>query len=216
MRDVEAVHHVTIFNEDTLAIGRVQTYQIHFEPNQLLLRLSELDDVRILPQITEYQSCKASTPLSGAQLLRSQGTASPEDTHYFQRRIGSCIYAAVMTRLDIAFVVGKLATFIVSPSERHSAEIDRVIAYLRNTKNLAIQYGGADTDALSMNIVEVASGASFADDSDRRSTESDTFKLFGGAVDWKVWKSKRPQTKALLRWWKLSSPVAFLISNAFF
>lgn len=28
MRDVEAVHHVTIFNEDTLAIGRVQTYQI--------------------------------------------------------------------------------------------------------------------------------------------------------------------------------------------
>ncbi|KAG5299174.1 hypothetical protein I7I50_07538 [Histoplasma capsulatum G186AR] len=73
-----------------------------------------------------------------------------------------------MTRLDIAFVVGKLATFMVSTSERHSAGI----AYLRNTKNLAIQYGGADTDALSMNIVEVASGASFADNSDRRSTES--------------------------------------------
>ncbi|EDN09852.1 predicted protein [Histoplasma mississippiense (nom. inval.)] len=66
---------------------------------------------------------KASTPLSSIPLAPYQGTASPEDTHYYQRRIGSCIYAAVMTRPDIAYAVGKLATYMTNPSERHSAEI---------------------------------------------------------------------------------------------
>ncbi|QSS56224.1 hypothetical protein I7I53_04378 [Histoplasma capsulatum var. duboisii H88] len=98
------------------------------------------------------------------------------------------IDAAVMTRPDIAYAVGKLATFMTNPSERHSAEIDRVIIYLRDTKNLAIEHSRPDSDALSTNVVEAASDASFAGNSDRRSAEGYIFKLFGGPVDW---KSKR-------------------------
>ncbi|QSS48816.1 hypothetical protein I7I53_08942 [Histoplasma capsulatum var. duboisii H88] len=131
---------------------------------------------------------KASTPLSSIPLAPYQGTASPEDTHYYQRRIGSCIYAAVMTRPDIAYAIGKLAIYMTNPSERHSAEIDRVIAYLRDSKNLAIEYSVSDGDGLSMNVFEAASDASFVDNSDRRSTEGYIFKLFEGSVDW---KSKR-------------------------
>ncbi|EDN08978.1 predicted protein [Histoplasma mississippiense (nom. inval.)] len=46
----------------------------------------------------------------------------------------------------------------------------------------------AGGDGLSMNVVEAASDASFADNSERRSTEGYIFKLFEGPVDW---KSKR-------------------------
>ncbi|EDN10858.1 predicted protein [Histoplasma mississippiense (nom. inval.)] len=124
---------------------------------------------------------KASTPLSSVPLAPYQGTASPEDSHYYQRRIGSCIYAAVMTRPDIAYAVGKLTTYMTNPSERHSAEIDRVIAYLRDSKNLAIEYSVSDSDGLSMNVVEAACDASFADNSDRRSTEGRQSQ-FGGTI----------------------------------
>ncbi|KAG5290094.1 pol-like protein, yeast-enriched transcript [Histoplasma ohiense] len=100
-----------------------------------------------------------------------------------------------MTGPDIAYAVGKLTkltTFMTNPSERHSAEIDCVIIYLRDTKNLAIEYNGPDNDALSMNVVEAASDASFVGNSGRRSTEGYIFKLFGGPVDW---KSKRQKVK---------------------
>lgn len=134
-------------------------------------------------------ACKAYTPLTGTLLEPFNEPALPAKIHHYQQCIGSCIYSAVMTRPDITYAVGKLATFMTNPSEHHSSEADRMISYLRDTKNLAIQYNGNVGRALVLDlkpdVVEAASDASFADNPDRRSTQGYIFKLFGGAVDWK-------------------------------
>ncbi|KAL1953588.1 hypothetical protein VTO42DRAFT_2569 [Malbranchea cinnamomea] len=91
-----------------------------------------------------------------------------------------------------------------NPSDLHMREADRVIGYLRTTRNYALEYSGemphkisswaagpdasvSNDNSLSIPLVfEAASDAVFADDPDTcRSSEGFVMKLFGGAVDWK-------------------------------
>ncbi|KAL1953269.1 hypothetical protein VTO42DRAFT_3331 [Malbranchea cinnamomea] len=73
-----------------------------------------------------------------------------------------------------------------NPSPFHSAEADRVICYLRNSKDLLIVYDSS----ISMNSLtsfKAYSDTAYADDlTTRRSSEGYLFSLFGGSVDWKA------------------------------
>ena len=129
---------------------------------------------------------KANTPLSlpRREFVKNDGVkATPQETHAYQQRIGSCIYPAVTTRPDIAHAASLLAQFLQNPSPRHRAEADRLICYLRDSKHLAIEYSGTATTQ----IFEAACDAAYADDKEtRRSSEGWIFKFFGGPVDWKA------------------------------
>jgi hypothetical protein len=59
--------------------------------------------------------------------------------------------------------------------------IDKAIAYLYNTRFYAIEYGPILSDSLAFIL---ASDASFADNSDRKSSEGYIAKLFNGLIDW--------------------------------
>ncbi|KAL6311651.1 hypothetical protein AAG906_025668 [Vitis piasezkii] len=50
------------------------------------------------------------------------------------------MYAAQCTRADISFAVSKLSRFISNPSVEHWKAIGRVLGYLKNTKELSLQY----------------------------------------------------------------------------
>jgi hypothetical protein len=90
-----------------------------------------------------------------------------------------------MTRPDITFAVSKLAKFLSNPSPAHEHAADRLIAYLYQTRHLAIEYGCANTAILR------ASDALFADDPiTRYSSEGYIFKLFGGPIDWKATRQR--------------------------
>ncbi|KAL1974569.1 hypothetical protein VTN31DRAFT_4773 [Thermomyces dupontii] len=65
-------------------------------------------------------------------------TATPEEVHRYQRKIGSLIYAATMTRPDIAFAAGLLARFMTNPSRFHEGAVDRLLHYLQDTKDLSL------------------------------------------------------------------------------
>ncbi|WJZ84162.1 hypothetical protein VitviT2T_003781 [Vitis vinifera] len=54
--------------------------------------------------------------------------------------IGSLMYAAQCTWADISFAVSKLSRFISNPSVEHWKAIGRVLGYLKNTKELSLQY----------------------------------------------------------------------------
>ena len=92
------------------------------------------------------------------ELLPNEDIANHERIMKYQRKIGSLLYAAVITQPDIAFAVSRLSRFITNPGTKHHEGANRVLHYLKNTRSLALQYGGDDH-------FRVASDASFADNS---------------------------------------------------
>jgi hypothetical protein len=62
--------------------------------------------------------------MSKEELLPSEDIASYKRITKFQRKIGSLLYAAVITRLDIAFAVSRLSRFMTNPRPKHHEAAD--------------------------------------------------------------------------------------------
>jgi hypothetical protein len=109
-----------------------------------------------------------------------RGEATRQSVKRYQRKIGSLLYAAVITRPDVAFAVSRLSRFSLNPGPEHHQAADRILRYLTVNRGLALQYGGTEEFV-------VASDASFADDpSDRKSSQGFAMKLFGGLIAWRA------------------------------
>jgi hypothetical protein len=119
------------------------------------------------------------------ELLPHDTIASPSSVNLYLRKVGTIMYAAVMTRPDIAFAASRLARFNQNPGPQQQRAADRALQYLIQTKGLCLEYGaaaGSEEDGL-----QVASDASFADNStDRRSSQAFVMKLFGGITSWRA------------------------------
>jgi hypothetical protein len=121
-------------------------------------------------------------PMGKEELLPSEEIATQAECTIYLRKIGSLLYAAVITRPDVAFAVSRLARFTTNPGPKHQAAADQVLLYLKTTRTLALQFGGEDEFV-------VASDASFADNSlDRKSSQAYAMKLFGGLIGWRASK----------------------------
>ena len=141
-------------------------------------RLIWLSQASYIDKIVKLATLKPAyeTPMMIAELLPYKGTAQTREIRVFQVKVGSLLYAAVITRPDIAFATSRLARFNCNPGPEHQRAADRALWYLYNTRGLALQLGGGDT-------FEVASDASFADNSiDRKSSQAFAIKLFGGLI----------------------------------
>ncbi|XP_058762530.1 secreted RxLR effector protein 161-like [Vicia villosa] len=94
--------------------------------------------------------------------------------------IGSLRYATDCTRPDIAYVVGLLCRFTSRPSNEHWRAIERVMRYLKKTKNLGLHYH---------RFPAVLEGYSDADwntlSDDSKATNGYVFNIAVGAVTWK-------------------------------
>ena len=131
---------------------------------------------------------KSDTPMGLGEQLPYDGKASAHEICSYQKKIGSLLYVAVITRPDIAFATSRLARFNINPSPEHQKAADRALSYLQSTRFLALQLGGADG-------FEVASDASFADNTlDRKSSQAYAMKLFGGLIGWKANKQNTVTT----------------------
>jgi hypothetical protein len=128
---------------------------------------------------------RAMTPMIQEELLPYEEIASPGSVNLYQRKVGTIMYAAVMTRPDVAFAASRLARFNQNPGPQHHQAADRALWYLIETRCLSLEYGtvpGCEEDGL-----QVASDASFADNSaDRRSSQAFVMKLFGGITSWRA------------------------------
>ncbi|CEL02103.1 hypothetical protein ASPCAL03275 [Aspergillus calidoustus] len=131
------------------------------------------------------------TPMACSELVPREDQATPAQIHHYQQKVGSILYATIISRPDAARTVNKLAEFLTNPSEKHLEAVDRAIAYLYATRYLAIEYSGmTDPNKTFM----CASDASFADHKDRRSTEGYLCKLYGGPIDWRASKQRTVTT----------------------
>ncbi|KAF7136791.1 hypothetical protein CNMCM5793_006309 [Aspergillus hiratsukae] len=143
-----------------------------------LIWLSQSSYIEKIANLSESQPSD-NVPMAQGGLHPYTGTASLRSIHKYQRKIGSLMYAAVVTRPDIAFATSKLSQYLMNPSPEHHKAADQVLRYLQRTQDLALQLGGGDDYIL-------FSDASFADNQDRKSSQGYIIRLFGGTVGWRA------------------------------
>jgi len=125
------------------------------------------------------------------ELIPNPDRASPQQILHFQQKVGSLLYATVITRPDAAKTANKSSEYLCNPSKKHIEAIDRAIGYLYGTKMYAIEYGRTKRDEIFL----CASDAAFADNQiDRKSSEAYLCQLLGGSIDWKASKQKTVTT----------------------
>lgn len=146
-----------------------------------LLWLSQASYIEKIAKLRSSTSdTHASTPMRTGELFPYKGIATPASIHLFQQKVGSILYAAVITRPDIAFGASRLARFNHNPSPEHHRAADRLLSYLLSTQSHALQFGDEDDFV-------VASDASFGDNTlDRKSSQAYVMKLFGGVIGWRA------------------------------
>ena len=107
------------------------------------------------------------TPMDTKELLPDpEANPTQRQIRHYQQKVGSLLYAAVISRPDIAFATFRLARFNSCLGDQHHKAADRVLRYLYRTRHHVIKYLADKGDRYFV----CASDAAFADNSlDRRS-----------------------------------------------
>ena len=122
------------------------------------------------------EHCKsAPTPMAtGVKLLRTDpsdkaATADMDNVPYASA-VGALMYAALVTRPDIAFAVTSLCQFMSAPSNTHWQAAKRVMRYLHGTRHYELVYGvtgGQDRQPQSCTGTATRTGATTSTTADR-------------------------------------------------
>jgi hypothetical protein len=130
------------------------------------------------------------TPLDTTVKLSSiKDDEAPADPHEYARIVGGLMFAACVTRPDIACAVGQLSQFLNNPSSIHMHAAKRVLRYLQGTSTFGIIYRPPPLR------LQGYSDADWAGNMDtRRSTTGYIMMLNNGAI---AWRSRLQPTVAL-------------------
>jgi len=83
----------------------------------------------------------ALTPLISSYHAHSfEGKATIQQVTEMQEKVGSILYAAVVSRPDVSFAASQLSQFTLNPSPEHLRSADRVLSYLHSTKYYGIEF----------------------------------------------------------------------------
>ncbi|CAI7797459.1 unnamed protein product [Closterium sp. NIES-53] len=77
----------------------------------------------------------------------------------YRQKVGSLQFAATTTRPDIAFACSKLGSGLSTRSNQHWREVDRYLAYLANTRDTALEFGGGAESLKQVSYVDVEDAA---------------------------------------------------------
>ncbi|CAI7739295.1 unnamed protein product [Closterium sp. NIES-53] len=77
-----------------------------------------------------------------AELTFDDKEAQERQEEEYWQKVGSLQSAAVTTRPDIAFACSKLGSDLTVRSDLHWREVDRCLAYLANTRDTSLEFGG--------------------------------------------------------------------------
>jgi hypothetical protein len=105
--------------------------------------------------------------------------------------VGSVMYAATISRPDLAYPAGVLARFIGKWSMSHYKAAKHLLRYIRGTTDLCLTFDAEAGKRLILGYADADWGGCL---DTRRSTTGYLFKTFGGLV---AWKSRRQPTVAL-------------------
>ena len=103
---------------------------------------------------------------------------TPAEKTKYREMIGCLMYAAVMTRPDIAFAVSSLSQYLDAPRTTHLQAVTRVFRYLSSTKSLKLILGGSHSKIMGY------SDSDWASQIHRHSISGFAFFVGIGVVSW--------------------------------
>ncbi|CAI7810845.1 unnamed protein product [Closterium sp. NIES-54] len=99
----------------------------------------------------------------------------------YRQKVGLLQFAATTTRPDIAFACSKLGSGLTVRSDQHWREVDRCLAFLTNTRDTTLEFGGG---AELLKLVGYVDADDTGDKQNRTSTGGYMFIFGGAAVSW--------------------------------
>ena len=136
--------------------------------------------IDILVQFGMNDCHSVGVPLESGHTTANTAAINLPDIKPYQRLIGSLMYLAVATRVDIAQAVNTLARVMSAPTEHHWDLAKRVLRYLKGTSELGITFSGG-----SKNILIGYTDSDWAGDiNTRRSCTGYVFMLNKGCISW--------------------------------
>ena len=87
------------------------------------------------------QSWYLNTPMVTEELAPYDGKATKTQIYKYQRKVGSLLYAMMITRPDVARTVNKLTKSLLNPSPQHQEAVVQALAYMYSTWYYAIEFG---------------------------------------------------------------------------
>lgn len=109
----------------------------------------------------------------------------------FPAMAGGILYAATITRPDLAYAAGLLCRFISKWDASIYNAAKHVLRYIRGTTDLSLTFDGHGTQRVILGYADADWGGCL---DTRRSTTGYVFKTYGGIV---AWKSRRQPSTAL-------------------
>ncbi|CAI7913660.1 unnamed protein product [Closterium sp. NIES-54] len=110
------------------------------------MRVNQRKYVEALAENFGQIECHVATPFpSGFKCVKGpeEKSVGEEERRRFHSLVGSLMYAAINTRLDIAFATGQLARVVQCPNEEQVAVGMRVAKYLGQTVTVELQFSAA-------------------------------------------------------------------------
>lgn len=106
----------------------------------------------------------------------------------YMEMVGTLLYAAISTRPDISYAVGRLTRHMQAPKQQHMVAAERVFRYLAGTKNIGLIFGREQQQKTNHSEIFDVSAHSDADHGgdldDRKSTTGWIARVGGDVVSW--------------------------------
>jgi hypothetical protein len=154
---------------------------------------------RIISEFQLDNVKSASTPASIGDLYLPIDGSEPQllDRHEiikYQSMVGALLYAANITRLDIAFIVGQLCRYTSKPHVHHIHAATRVFRYLSNTRKASLIFGLQSNTNINLINVTAYSDANWGSDQQSGKSVSGGLIKFNGDII--SWHSRRQKSVA--------------------
>lgn len=146
-------------------------------PNEIILYQSSYID-KILRKFNIGDCKMIDAPVSVGNAIKDE-TELSEDIPY-REAIGSLMYAATTTRIDIAYAVGKTSRRVADPRNQDWTDVQRIFQYLSHHQDLGLVYSNVDQGMICY------CDADFAGDFDTARSTTGLVVLFAGApIHWR-------------------------------
>jgi hypothetical protein len=145
--------------------------------DKLLVKFNMADTKAVSSPALCHQSI---TPLDETQAIAL--SIDGKDHKLYRQLIGSLMYAAQITRVDIAFAVSNLSRHLHKPYQHHMNAARRVLKYLGCTKWYALIFTAPKQDAIPLKVYTDADWAT--DLNERRSTTGTLVQYNGNTIAW--------------------------------
>lgn len=136
-------------------------------------------------------ACKTILPSDWRPLAATDEEFKLAKDRPFPKLAGSILYAATVTRPDLAYAASVLCRFISKWSMDHWKAAKHMLRYIRGTTDLALTFDASAGKRALLGWADANWGGCL---DTRRSTTGYVFKTYGGLV---AWKSRRQPTVAL-------------------